>query len=109
MQAAAAGHVEGTCSRAINFVFKVQDAVVVFGGLENYGTGSVAKQNAGGAVGVIQNRRHHISADHQHLLVRARENKLRAHLQGVEKRRARRGKIESPNPFYSELMLNYAR
>ncbi len=72
---------------------------IILGRLEKHGAGAVAKDHAGGAVRVVDDRGHHVGADHQDPLVGARGDELRARLYGVNEGGAGRGKIESPNPL----------
>src|ERR1019366_10331011 len=54
IEAATAGHIEKTAAGAVDLVDEVDQANrIIFGRLENNGTRAVAKDDAGGAVGVI--------------------------------------------------------
>jgi hypothetical protein len=75
-QAAAAGrHDEGIAARAIDLAHEIDEAqmavAILSAGSINTGASAVAEQDAGGAVGVIDDAAHGVGADHQHLLVRA--------------------------------------
>ncbi len=71
-------------------------------------TGAIAEDDAGRTVGVVDDRRHRIRADHQNLGMNAGLNQLGPHLQGVEKTRARRGKVKTPGAVGTELVLHQA-
>ncbi len=64
MQAAAGGHVQRAPSRAINLVQEINDSRAVFRGLEDDRSSPIAEQNAGGAVGVIEDGGHYIGPNH---------------------------------------------
>src|SRR6185312_17139881 len=106
---AAARHVERTSSRTIHFMDEIdQTHRVILGGLEYHGAGSVAEDHAGGAVGVIDDRGHHVRSDHHDFLVGTGGNKLSAGLQGVHEGGASRGEIKSPGSFCAQLVLHQA-
>ena len=69
---------------------------------------AVAENHAGSAVGVVDDRRHHVRPDHQNPLVRPGGDELGSRLQGVEEGRAGRRKIESPGPLGPQLVLHQA-
>jgi hypothetical protein len=57
----------------------------------DYRAGAVAEDDAGCAVGVVDDRRHYVRADDHHFLVRSGLHELRAYLQGVDELRATGG------------------
>ncbi len=81
---------------------------IVFGGLENHRACAVAKNHASGAVGVVDDRGHHVRADHQDALVSARGDELRPRLHGVDESGTGAGEIESPHAVGAKLVLNQA-
>src|SRR5205807_5159449 len=81
---------------------------IVFGRLENYGARPVAEDHAGGTVGVIDDRGHHIRSDHQDSLVCASGDELRSCLHGVDESGAGSGEIESPDARGAEFVLDKA-
>ena len=85
MQASAARHIQGTGANAIHFMEKINAVVVAVGRLNQHCACAVAKDHTGGAVGVINNGRHYIGADHQYLFVRTGFDKLNAGLKRVDK------------------------
>ena len=61
VEAAAGGHVEGVGSGAVYLVDEVDKADFVgCTGFKEHGTGAVAEENAGGAVGVIDDGAHDV-------------------------------------------------
>src|ERR1035437_7326211 len=46
---------------------RVHDAIAALARLQQHGAGAVAEQNAGGAIGVVDDRRHLVGAHHHHL------------------------------------------
>src|SRR5450432_3836562 len=87
---------------------KINHANPVFGRFQDDGARTVAEQNAGGAVGVVEDGSHHIRADHQNFLVRAGGYELRSGLQGEDKSRAGGREIEAPTALCSQLVLHQA-
>ncbi len=79
---------------------------LVFRRFEQDRTRSIAKDDAGRAIGVVDDRRHHVGADHQHFLVRSGRDELRSSLQRVNKRRTSRRDIESPDILRAEFVLH---
>jgi len=86
----------------------MRPAEIVFGGLEDYGTGTVAKDHAGGAIGVVDDRGHHIRANYEDFLMSASRDELRSRLHGVNKGGTGGGDIESPDPGGAEFVLHQA-
>ena len=110
VERAAARHVQIAAARAVNVVRKVDDAVGVgVAWLEQDGARAIAKQNACGAILEIENRSHHIRADDQDFLVRARMHELGADRQRVCETGACGRKVESPCVLRAEAILNEAR
>src|SRR5581483_10119501 len=104
IEATAAGHIKSTAAGAVNFMNKINDAGrVIFARLQQHCTGTVAKNYASGAVGVVNDGRHGVGTDHQHRLMRAGRNELSAGLKSVNKSRARRRQIKSPGPLAPSL------
>ena len=66
------------------------------------------EDHAGGAVGVIDDRRQYIGADHQDALVRAGGDELGSGLHGINKGGAGGGKVKSPNTRGAQLVLDDA-
>jgi hypothetical protein len=85
-----------------------QPNLVLFCGLNQDRTGAIAENDASGAVGVVDDRRHRIGADDQDLGVRTRLDQLSAHLQGVKKTGASCGKVKSPGAVGTQLVLHQA-
>ena len=105
IQTSAARHVKRARARAIHFVQKVNESEgIVFRWFEQDRARSIAEDDAGGAVGVVDDRRHHVRADHQHFLMRSAGDKLRSCLQRVDKRRTSSRNIESPDVLRAELV-----
>ena len=109
IQAAAARHVQRAGTGTVNLVDVVDEPKgIVFRRLQNHGTRTVAKNHASRAIRVINNRRHHVGADHHHLLVHAGGHKLGTGLHSVQKRGAGGRKIESPDPGHAQFVLHEA-
>ena len=97
--AAAGGHLEEIAARAVHLADEIDEAQVVFaiaGGLDQHGAGAVAEQDAGGAVGVVDDAAHGIGADDQDLAVRAGGHQVRARGEAVDESGAGGDEIESP-------------
>ena len=77
-------------------------------GFKDHSPGAVAKNNAGGAIGVVDDRRHNVGANHENSFMRARGDELRAGLHGIDKCGAGGGEVESPNPGRAQLVLHQA-
>src|SRR5271170_3286349 len=92
MQGAAAGHVKVAAAGAVHVVNEIEDA---------FGIG-------GGAVGVIEDGSHHVTADDQNFFVGSTGDELRADGEGVEKAGAGGGEIEAPGVFRTDAILNEA-
>ena len=75
----------------------------VLGGLDQHGAGAVAEQHAGVAVGVVDDAAHGVGADHQHFLVRAGGDQVRAGGQPVDEAGAGRDQVEAPGALRAEL------
>ena len=93
--AAAAGLlVQMDHARAVGADQRVHDAVAGVARLEQHRAGAVAEQHAGGAVGVVDDRRHLVGADHHDLARGAVGDELRGDGQRIEKARAGRLHVE---------------
>src|ERR1035438_6926019 len=102
-------HIEKLAAGTIDFVNEVdQPDGVIFGGFQNRRARTVPEDHAGGAVGVVDDRRHYVGANHEYARVYSAGNELRSHLHGVEKGRAGGGKIESPRSLRAQLVLHHA-
>src|SRR5271156_431630 len=109
MQGAAAGHVEVAAAGTVHVVNEIEDAFGVRGcGFDEYGAGTVAEEDAGGAVGVIEDGSHHVTADDQNFFVGSTGDELRADGEGVEKAGAGGGEIEAPGIFRTDAILDEA-
>ena len=72
------------------------------------GSRAISKQDAGGAILIIQNGSHHVAADDQRFFLSAGAHKLGADRQGIEKSGTGRRKIESPRVRGAQIVLNQA-
>ena len=79
---------------AIGLDHRVHDAVAAVVGLKQHAARAVTEQDAGRAIGVIDDRRHLVGADHDHLARGAIGDELRGNAQRIEKARAGRLHIE---------------
>ncbi len=77
-------------------------------GFQEHRSGAVAKENAGVAIVIVEDRTHDVAADDQRLLVRPRPDELRADRQRVDKSGTCSGKIEPPRARRSDPVLNQA-
>src|SRR5260221_14335548 len=79
IQAAAARHIERIGAGTIDLVQEIEKPdfpVAILRRFQYDRSRAVAKNDARSAIGVIDNRRHHISADNHDTLVRASRNEL---------------------------------
>ncbi len=81
---------------------RVHDAVAVVVGLQQHRAGAVAEQHAGGAVGVVDDRRHLVGADHHDLARGAGGDELRADGQRIEKAGAGRLHVERTDVAHAD-------
>src|SRR6185437_883951 len=106
---AAGGHVERDGARAVDLVPEVDEADLAFlTGLEQDCARAVAEEDAGGAVGVVDDGAHDVGADDENLFVRAGFDELGADLQGVGEAGAGGGEVKAPGAGGSELVLHEA-
>src|SRR5882762_3839253 len=106
METAPGRHVQEASPGAIDFMDEIDQAHrLVFRGLENGGSGSVAKDHAGSSVRVVDDRRHNVSADHHDALVRTGGDELGSGLERIQEGRAGGGEIKSPDSFGTQLVL----
>ena len=107
IEASTGGHIEGTGAGTINFVHVVNHADFVLGcGLDEDTARSVAEEDAGGAVGVVNDGGHGVGANDEDFGVRAGFDELGSHLQGVDEAGTGGGEVESPGAFCAELVLD---
>ena len=78
------------------------------GGFDQHGARAIAEQDAGGAVGVIDDAAHGVGADHQHLLVRAGRHQVRADGQAVDEAGTGRDQVEAPGALRADAVLHQA-
>lgn len=106
---ATGGHHERGGAGAIDFVLKVDEADLIFkAGLDQHGTGTIAKENAGRAIGVVDHRAHYVGPDDQHLAVSAGFDKFGTDLQGVDEAGAGGGEVKAPGLGGAEFSLHEA-
>ncbi len=82
-------------ARAIRANDGVVDAMAVRAGLEQHRAGAVAEQHAGGAVRVVDDRRHLVGADHHDLARLTGTDELRRDGQRIDEARTGRLHIEA--------------
>src|SRR3954452_11063266 len=80
-------HVQKVAAGAVDFVLEADESGVVLSRLDYHSARAVAKQNAGRAVGVIDNARHRVSADDEDFLVGTGRNEMGGRRQSVDKAR----------------------
>ena len=78
-------------------------------GAEHHRAGAVAEQHARRAIGVVDDARHHVGADHERVLGAARRDDRVADRQRVRKGGTRRRQIETPRLVRANLRLHQAR
>jgi hypothetical protein len=69
---------------------------------------SVAEQDARRAIGVIEDARHHVGADHERVLVRACRHQLAGGRQRIGERGTGSADVEAPRVVSADLVLNQA-
>src|SRR5204863_4107442 len=82
--------------------------VVWLGGFEQDGAGAIAKDDTGGAVLIIDDGGHHVSANGEYFLMSASANELRGDLKCVYESGTGGGDVESPSAFASHFVLDEA-
>src|SRR5258708_15095067 len=87
---------------------KINAAQPFVGGYDQHRARAIAEDHAGGAVGVVDDRRHNVGANDQDFFMRARFHKLHSGLQRIDKTGAGRGDIETPGAFCAQLVLHQA-
>src|SRR5579859_4308542 len=91
------GHEKKFPAGAVDLVYEVENTfVVTIGVFQQDGSRAIPKQNAGGAILIIQNGSHHIASNGQCFFLSAGAHKLRADGEGIEESGTGRRKIESP-------------
>src|SRR3954447_25102963 len=68
--------------------------------------GTIAEDDAGSAVLVIDDGRHHVGANDENFFMCAALNELHARLQRINKSGTRGGYVESPRAFAAKLVLH---
>ena len=107
--ASSGGHVERDGTGAVDLVVEIDEAdFSLFAGLEQDSTGAVAKDDAGGSVGVVDDGAHDVGANDEDLFVRSGFDELCSHLEGVGEARAGGGEVETPGVGSAELILHEA-
>ena len=86
----------------------MKPALVFFGRFDQHGPGAVAEQNASRPVRVVDDARHGVGADHQHLAVRAAGYQIGCRRQPVNEARAGSDQIEAPGVLGAQLVLHQA-
>ena len=85
-----------------------QPDLTLFGRFDQDRTGAIAENDAGRAVGIVDDRRHGVRTDDQNLGVDPGLDQLGSHLKRVKKTGASCGKVEAPRTVGAELVLNQA-
>ena len=97
MPAAAGGHAERRTAAAVDLMREIDDArLVLAGGHEHHRAGAVAEQHARGAIGVVDDARHHVGADDQRVVGRPGRHDLHGGGQRIREARAGRAEVEAP-------------
>ncbi len=107
-QAAARRHVQVAGPGAVHLVREVEDAGAVLARLEDHRPRGVAEEDAGRAVLEVEDRRHHVRADHHHLRVPAGLDELRPHGEGVDEAGAGGRDVEAPGLLRPDPVLDEA-
>ena len=82
-------------ARAVRTDQHVDDPVLVAGRFDHHRAGAVAEQDAGRAVGVVDDRRHLVGAHHDDLARASGFDELGSDRQGIDEARARRLHVEA--------------
>ncbi len=91
-----------SCQKSMRPIFAVS------AGLDENSAGAVAEEDAGGAVGVVDDGAHDVGADDEDFFVRAGFDELGADLEGVGEAGAGGGEVEAPGAGGAELVLDDA-
>ena len=104
------GHVQVRRAGAVHFAHEIDEArvFVLRGGFHNHCARAIAKQNAGGAVLVVDDAAHGVSADDQNLAMQARGYEARARREAVDETAAGRDQIEAPRVGGADILLHQA-
>ena len=86
----------------------IRDRICILRRFQQRRSCSIAENHASGAIGVIDDRRHHIRSNHQHPSVNPGANELCAYLHRIKKGRTGSGEIESPRSLCTQLVLHHA-
>jgi hypothetical protein len=110
VQRTASGHVEILATHAFDLMNVIEDAEIFafFCGLKQHGTSSVAEDDAGVAILVVDHRRIDVRTDDENFLVDAAFDELGAGRQRVNESAASGGDIEAPAVSDLEFVLNQA-
>ncbi len=109
LQAAARGHAERGAAAAVDLVLEVQNLRAArLGRRHHHRAGAVAEDDAGRAILVVDDARHHVRADHQHVLVRAARHELARRRQRIGERGTGRAQVETPGVVRADLVLDQA-
>src|SRR5262245_57472930 len=87
---------------------KVEEMFIAGGRFDKDGPGAIAKDHAGGTIGVIDDGRHDVGADYKHLLVSARFNEFDTRLESINEAGTGGGDVVSPGAFGANAVLNQA-
>ena len=102
---------EEVAAGAVDFAQEIDEAApssALGGGFDQHGAGAIAEQDAGGAVGVVDDAAHGVGADHQHLLMRAGGHQVGAGGEAVDEAGAGGDQVEAPGAARAERVLHQA-
>ena len=108
--AAAGRHAQRVAAAAVHVVLEVDDADLgIVAGLDDGRAGAITEDHARGAIGVVDDARHDVGADHQRVLARAGGHHLRRRRQRIGESRARGEQVVAPGARRANLVLHQAR
>ena len=107
--AAAAGHLDEVGVRPVGVPGAAQDPLARRRGLEHHRAGTVAEEDAGGAVGVVGVAGERLGADHHCCRDLSRDDELAGDVQGVEEARAGGRDVEAGRVLDAERRLDDRR
>ena len=97
-------HVKLQLARAVRTQDLVQHAVTLRIGFQQHGCGTVAEDRTGRTVGIVDDGRHLVGADHDNLLARSRLDELGARRQCEEEPAASRRNVVCESVFATRLV-----
>ena len=109
VETTAARHVQILPTAAVAPQHEINNSpLTLLGGLQEDSTGAVAEEYTRGSILKIDNGCHHVRADHEDLLICARDDELSTRGNRVDETRTGARQIEAPRVFRADLRLDEA-